>query len=62
LVALYELLATKIGKSKRRLYGTLGRWAWVPQHDRNKALQAFVNQWIIELPPKPRDVWDSWKK
>jgi hypothetical protein len=32
-VTLFELLTTKIGKPKRRLYAILGKWAWVPQHE-----------------------------
>jgi hypothetical protein len=43
LVTLCELLATKNGKPKRRLYATLRRQAWVLQHDRNKILQVPVN-------------------
>lgn len=37
-------------------------WAWVPQHKRNKVLQPLVNQQMIESPPKPREVWDNWKR
>jgi hypothetical protein len=50
---LYGLLTIEIGKRKQRLYATLGKRAWVPQHERNKVLQLLVNQWMIGLSPKP---------
>jgi hypothetical protein len=61
-ITLCELLSTKIRKSKRTLYATPRRWAWFLQHNRNKVLQVLVNRWMIGLPPKPKEVWDSWKK
>ncbi len=61
LVALCGLLTTKIGKPKTKLYATLGRRAWVPQHERNKVLQLLVNQWMIRSPPKSQELWDSQK-
>ncbi len=42
-----------------KTYATLGRWAWVPQHEKNKVLQPHVNWRMIGLPPKPQEVWDS---
>jgi hypothetical protein len=61
LVALFELLTTKIGKPQRKLYAIQGMRAWVPQHERNKVLQPLVNWQMIGPPPKPLKVWDSWK-
>jgi hypothetical protein len=43
LVALCELLTTKIGKPQRKLYAIRGMKAWVPQHEKNKVLQLLVN-------------------
>ncbi len=43
LVALCELLTTKIAKSLRRIYATLGRRVLVSQYERNKFLQSLVN-------------------
>jgi len=43
LVILCELLATKIGKPKKRLYATLGKQGEVPQHKKNKVLQPLTN-------------------
>jgi hypothetical protein len=62
LVALCGLLATKIGKPKKRLYAIPGRRTKVPQHERNKVLQSPSNQQMIKLPPKPREMWDNNKK
>ncbi len=50
---LCELLAIEIGKPKQRLYATIGKWAWVPQHERNEVLQLPMNRWMIGLSPKP---------
>jgi hypothetical protein len=47
------LLAIEIGKPKQRLYATIGKWAWVPQHERNEVLQLPMNRWMIGLSPKP---------
>jgi hypothetical protein len=63
LVTLCGLLTIEIEKPKKKLYAILGRWAWVPQHERNKVLQLHVNQQMIGLPPKPRKhLWDNWKR
>jgi hypothetical protein len=43
LVTLCELLVTEIAKPRRRLYATLKREAWLPQHDINKVLEALMN-------------------
>jgi hypothetical protein len=62
LANLYELLTIEIGKPKRKLFGIPRRRPWVPQHDKNKVFQTLVNQRMNGLPPKPRDVWDNWKR
>ncbi len=62
LVALCELLTTKIAKSLRRIYATLGRRVLVSQYERNKFLQSLVNWWTIGPPPKPWEMWDNKKR
>jgi hypothetical protein len=56
------LLAIEIGKPKQRLYATLGKHAWVPQHERNEVLQPPMNRWMTGLSPKPWEVWDGEKR
>jgi hypothetical protein len=34
LVTLCKLLATKIAKLLIKLDATLGKWAWIPQHEK----------------------------